>query len=225
MNYRKGKTLKKREIGIRCAIVSALLAFLPVPCALAQDANVEQVPSQAAQPPKPAVPKPKPKAAAAPAPAKKPVPAVPETAKARLLERIKDWTVFIYEGTEGRICFAASAPTDMQPKTAKRASVIFYVTTWQKDGVRNEVSVRQGYAMKANAAATVMVGSQSFTLSAEDDKAYPKDTAEERKLLAAMTAGGPMTVKATSAKGTHTTDQYSLEGVAAAVQKVEESCP
>jgi hypothetical protein len=34
-----------------------------------------------------------------------------------------------------------------------------------------------------------------------------------------------MIVKATSAKGTQTTDQYSLEGVAAAVQKLEESCP
>ena len=40
----------------------------------------------------------------------------------------------------------------MQPKTAKRTPVIFYVTTWQKDGIHKEVSVRQGYAMKPNAA-------------------------------------------------------------------------
>ena len=133
--------------------------------------------------------------------------------------------MFLHEGSEGRVCFAASAPTDMQPKTAKRTPVIFYVTTWQKDGVHKELSVRQGYAMKANAVATVTVGSQSFSLSADDDKAYAKDPADERKLLAAMATGGPMTVKATSAKGTHTTDQYSLEGIAAAVQKLEESCP
>jgi hypothetical protein len=113
----------------------------------------------------------------------------------------------------------------MQPKTAKRTSVIFYVTTWQKDGIHKEVSVRQGYAMKANGAATVTVGGQNFTLTADDDKAYPKDPADERKLLAAMAGGGPMTVKATSAKGTQTTDQYSLEGVVAAVQKLEETCP
>ncbi len=205
--------------------IPALLLFLLTPCAMAQDANVEQdVPQPAPQPkaatPAPAKPKPKP----APVPAKKPVPAAPDV-KARLLERIKDWTVFIYEGTEGRVCFAASAPTDMQPKTAKRTSVIFYVTTWQKDGIHNEVSVRQGYAMKANAVATVTVGSQNFSLSADDDKAYAKDPADERKLLAAMAAGGPMIVKATSSKGTQTTDQYSLEGIAAAVQKLEESCP
>lgn len=204
-------------------IIPASLLILLAPCAVAQQSDTEQVTPQPSQQPKAAPAKPKPKPA--PAPAKKPVPVAAPEVKARLLERIKDWTVYIYEGAEGRICFAASAPTDMQPKTAKRTSVIFYVTTWQKDGVHTEVSVRQGYAMKANAVATVTVGGQTFSLSADDDKAYPKDPADERKLLAAMTAGGPMIVKATSAKGTQTTDQYSLEGVAGAVQKLEESCP
>ncbi len=205
--------------------IPALFLSLLASVAAAQDADVQQSPqpNQPSQQPKPSPPaKPKPKPA--PAPAKKPAPAAPE-AKARLLEKIKDWTVFIYEGADGRVCFAATAPTDMQPKTAKRTSVIFYITTWQKDGIHNEVSVRQGYAMKANAAATVTVGSQTFTLSADDDKAYAKDPADERKLLAAIAEGGPMIVKATSAKGTQTTDQYSLDGAAAAVQKLQDSCP
>src|SRR5271157_1207663 len=193
------KALKKREFCMRGGLViPAILLTLLAPCALAQDADVEQVVPQPTQPPKPAAPaKPKPKPA--PAPAKKPVPAAPE-GKARLLERIKDWTVLIYEGADGRVCFAASSPTDMQPKTAKRTPVIFYVTTWQKDGIHKEVSVRQGYAMKANGVATVTVGGQSFSLTADDEKAYAKDPAEERKLIAAMVAGGPMIVKATSAK-------------------------
>jgi glucose/arabinose dehydrogenase len=207
-------------------IIPASLLILLAPYAVAQQSDIEQVIPQPSQQPKPTAPTPaKPKPKPAPAPAKKPVPVAAPEVKARLLERIKDWTVYIYEGAEGRICFAASAPTDMQPKTAKRTSVIFYVTTWQKDGVHTEVSVRQGYAMKANAVATVTVGGQNFVLSADDDKAFPKDPADERKMLAAMTAGGPMIVKATSAKGTQTTDQYSLDGVAAAVQKLEESCP
>ena len=205
-------------------IIPAILVTLLAPCAMAQQAEIEQVVPQPTQPTKPAAPaKPKPKPAPVPV-AKKPAPSAPEV-KARLLERIRDWTVFIYEGAEGRVCFAASSPTDMQPKTAKRTSVIFYVTTWQKDGIHKEVSVRQGYAMKANAVAAVTVGGQTFSLTADDEKAYAKDPADERKLLAAMVAGGPMIVKATSAKGTQTTDQYSLEGVAAAVQKLEESCP
>jgi hypothetical protein len=207
----------------RRLLLSALLTMVLAPFAAAQQAVPQQTVPQPSQPQRPAVvAKPKPK----PATAKKPatVAAAPE-AKARLLEKIQDWTVFIYEAAEGRVCFAASAPTDMQPKTAKRTPVIFYVTTWQKEGVHNEVSVRQGYAMKANAAATVIVGGQNFMLTADDDKVYAKDPGDERKLLAAMANGGPMIVKGTSSKGTATIDQYSLNGVTAAVQKLQEACP
>jgi hypothetical protein len=201
------------------SIIPALLITVLAPFAAAQQTGGPAF--QPVQPQDPAAPpKPKPK----PAPAKKPAPAVPE-AKARLLERVKEWAVYIYEGPDGRVCFAASAPTDMQPRTAKRTHVIFYVTTWQKDGVQNEVSVRQGYAMKAKAGATVTVGGQDFVLSTEEEKAYPKDPADEQKLLAAMAGGGPMIVKATSAKGTVTTDQYSADGLSLAVQKMKEACP
>ncbi|MBI4725452.1 MAG: hypothetical protein HY765_10895 [Rhodomicrobium sp.] len=203
-------------------LLSALSITLWAPLAAAQQAQTQQSAPQPAKPPHPAVAKPK----FAP---KKPAPAAAATAtptvKARLLEKIKDWSVFIYEDANGRVCFAAAPPSDMQPKAAKRSPVIFYVTTWQKDGVRNELSVKLGYSMKAQPVPTVTVGSQQFALIAEDDKAYARDSAEERKLLAAMAAGGPMTVKATSARGTLTTDQYSLDGVAEAVQKLQQACP
>jgi hypothetical protein len=135
--------------------------------------------------------------------------------------------VFISEDAHGRVCFAAAAPTETQPKEAKRTSVVFYVTTWPKDGVRNQVSVRLGYDIKGNSAASVTAGGKRFALTGDDgDKfAFPKDPADEPKLLAAMAAGGPMVVKATSARGTATTDQYSLEGASAAVQKLQQACP
>ena len=211
-------------------LLTALLMTAFASGAAAQQAEVQQITPQQAVPqptqaPKPAPVKPKQKPAAAATPAKKPVPAGPE-AKAHLLEKIKDWTVFIYEGAEGgRVCFAATAPTDTQPRTLKRTPVVFYVTTWQKDGVRNEVSLKQGYTMKANAVATVTVGSQNFMLAAGEDKAYAKDPADEQRLLTAMAGGGLMIVKAASAKGTQTTDQYSLDGASEAVQKMQEACP
>jgi hypothetical protein len=203
-------------------LLSALLIASLAPLAAAQQLQTQQQPTPApAKPPKPAVPKPKPAAEKKAAPA--------ATVKARLLEKIGDWSVFVYEDTSGRVCFAAAAPADMQPKAAKRTRVVFYVTTWQKDGVRNEVSVRLGYSIKENSTASVTAGGQRFALpgarAPDDDKAYTKDPADERKLLAAMAAGGPMVVKATSAKGTVTTDQYSLEGASAAVQKLQQACP
>jgi hypothetical protein len=126
-------------------LISASLIVAFAPLAAAQQTSPQQ---SAPQPSRPAeATKPKPKKAASP---KKPASAAPPSVKAGLLEKIKDWTVFVYEGADGRVCFAATAPTDMQPKTAKRTPVIFYVTTWQKDGVHNEVSVKLGYSMKGH---------------------------------------------------------------------------
>ncbi len=186
----------------------------------AQQTEPQATVPQPAPAPRPAPVKPKPK----PKPVAKPAEPVPEL-KAKLLERIQDWAVFVYDEAGSKVCFAASHPSDTQPKTLKRTGVVLYITTWQKDGVRNEVSVRQGYAMKANAQAVVTVGKQTFTLTASNDKAFAKDPADERKLLAAMAAGGPLVVKATPLKGAATTDQYSLEGMAAAVQKLQQICP
>ncbi len=202
----------------RLLFCASLLLGLPGP-ASAQQFQTQQEP--APPPMKPAAPKPKPAAVKKPAPAAAPAVSV----KARLLEKIGDWSVFVYEDTAGRVCFAAAAPAEMQPKAAKRTPVVFYVTTWAKDGVRNEVSVKLGYTIKAKSAANVTAGGQHFSLPSDDDKAYTKDPADEQKLLAAMAAGGAMVVKATSAKGTVTTDQYSLEGAAAAVQKLQQACP
>jgi hypothetical protein len=209
----------------RRLLLPAFLIAAFAPLAEAQQATVEQIPDQPPQPvqqPRPAAPKPKPKPAAVKKPAS--APAAPDL-KAKLLEKIKDWTVFIYDAADGRVCFAATAPSDMQPKAVKRTPVIFYVTTWQKDGIHNEISVKLGYVLKANAVATVTVGNQSFALAADDDKVFAKDPADERRLLAAMVGGGPMTVKAISAKGVATTDHYSLDGASAAVQKAQETCP
>ena len=212
---------------LRPLLVSApFLLFASMPGVAQQQPQQPASPQALPQTPQPAA-RPKPKIVK-PKEVKKPaMPAVivNTEAKAHLLEKIKDWTVFIYEGSEGRVCFAATAPVDMQPKGAKRTPVIFYVTTWQKDGVRNEISVKQGYALKANSPATVNVGSQNFTLMPEQDKIFVKDAADERKMIAAMSNGGAMIVKATSAKGTSTTDQYSLDGVVAAVKKLQEVCP
>lgn len=149
-------------------------------------------------------------------------PAMAQTAK--LLQKFDDWQVFLHETKDEKVCFAAAAPKDMEPKTAKRGSVFFYLTTWQKDGVRNEVSVKVGYSLKADSIPVVAIGPDEFQLYPKDDKAFMRDPAEERRLLDIMRKGQTLTVKGTSSRGTSTTDQYSLKGLGAALKQVETTC-
>jgi invasion protein IalB len=152
----------------------------------------------------------------------KPKPVAPP---AKLLDKHADWTSYVHETRGAKVCFAAATPKDMLPKAVKRTNVYFYLTTWQKDGVRDEASLTVGYQLKPDTPVKVMVDSSEFTFFARADKAYIRDPAEERKLLQAMSSGQTLTVQAVSAKGTQTTDQYSLAGLDAAVKKIGEVCP
>jgi invasion protein IalB len=150
-------------------------------------------------------------------------PAFAQTTKP--LQKFNDWQVFVHEAKGERVCFAATQPKDMEPKNVRRGSVFLYLTTWQKDGVRNEISVKIGYPLKPNSEPMAIVGSQKFKLFSKGDKAFMRDPADERKLIEAMKKGSILTLKGTSTRGTNTTDQYSLSGVGAAVASLGAACP
>ena len=150
-------------------------------------------------------------------------PAFPQTAK--LLKTFDDWQVFVHEANNEKVCFAASAPKEMSPKGVNRGSVFLYLTTWQKDGVRNELSVKVGYTLKSDSTPTISVGSDDFQLYPKDDKAFMRDPADERKLVDAMRKGSSLTIKGVSTRGTATEDKYSLIGLSAALEQVGQACP
>ena len=104
--------------------------------------------------------------------------------------------------------------------------------------VRNEVQTLMGYPLQPT--------SDSFTHSADvDGKSYPmksipddpatpiKDNEaawlasmdDEAGFVAALKKGSKLVVHGTSAKGTKTTDTYSLGGVTAAMDAIDKACP
>jgi invasion protein IalB len=57
-----------------------------------------------------------------------------------------------------------------------------------------------------------------------NDGAWIKSTAEEARMIDAMRKGADLTVTGTSGRGTVSTDQYSLKGLAQALDKIEQEC-
>lgn len=136
-----------------------------------------------------------------------------------------DWLIHQNSGDGPKICFAATQPKTKEPPGANRAKVVLYVSAWPKDGVKSEVSVKLGYRIKPDAPVAVTVGDAAFQLFADEDRAYVADTAEEQKLIEAMKSGSKLVVKATSTRGTETTDTYSLAGLGQALEAVATACP
>ena len=142
-----------------------------------------------------------------------------------LLGSFKDWHVYSAGMGANRTCFAVSAPKEMNPKGANRSAVFFMITSWPDRKVRNEPSVVPGYPYKDMSTTVVQVGADKFDFAiTKGDGAWMEAPTDEQKLIAAMKKGAAMSVTGTSARGTLTRDNYSLNGISAALDKLDVEC-
>jgi invasion protein IalB len=153
------------------------------------------------------------------------LPAIAWSQGASVAGTFGNWSLYTSEASGSKICFVAAEPTEKKPANANRATALLYISAWPKDGIRTEVSVKLGYPIKTPSTVTVSVGDESYKLFPKDERAYVADATEELKLVEALKKGSTASVAATSARGTDTTDTYSLSGVTQALQALATNCP
>lgn len=137
----------------------------------------------------------------------------------------QDWSVYVYSGPSGRVCYAATQPRTMAPVGVNRDPVFFMVANWPDRGATNEVSVIMGYPLEAASSVTVTIDTtENFTLFTQNDAAWIRELDIEAQLIVAMRRGIDMVVRGRSARGTDTTDTYSLRGISAALDRAAQEC-
>jgi len=179
------------------------------------------------QPPKPAAAPQKPAAAPAKPAATAAAPAAPAgDPQPTLLGQYGDWGAYTASPGGNKVCFALAKPktTKTEPEGRKRDPSYVFVSTRPTEKVKNEVSVIIGYPFKTNSDATAEIGTAKFPMYTQNDGAWIKNVAEEARMVDAMRKGADLTVKGTSGRGTQSTDQYSLKGLAQALDKIEQEC-
>jgi Invasion associated locus B (IalB) protein len=211
------------------------------------------VPAMAQQPPEPAAPQteapaatpPKPKKPAKPKPAKpaeatpakpaKPAeaaPAKPATppnvggVKPTLLGQYGEWGAYTASPGGKKVCFAIAKPSSSEtnPPNRPRNPIYMFISSRPAEKVSNEVSVIIGYPFKPGTEASATVGSTSYALYTQQDGAWIKNAAEEAQMVDAMRAGQSAVIKGVSAKGTQSTDTFSLKGLSQALDRVGQEC-
>ncbi len=147
-------------------------------------------------------------------------------AKPTLLGQYGDWGAYTASPGGKKICFAIAKPatSEVNPAGKTRNPSYMFVASRPGDKVSNEVSIIIGYPFKPNADATIAVGSSSFALYTQQDGAWIKNATEETQLIEAMRGGQNAVVKGTSAKGTRSTDIFSLKGLAQALDRSGQDC-
>lgn len=150
--------------------------------------------------------------------------AVAQTSKPTLVQKYNDWEVYSYDGQSGKICYALSRPKDSQPSDRDHGDVFFFVSNRPSEGVKGETSMLVGYTFKENSSVTVDVDGQKFTLFTKGDGAWMENPAQEASLLAAMRKGRAMSASGQSTRGTNTSYRFSLSGVTAASDRINQIC-
>jgi len=215
-------------------LLPVLAALLAMP-ALAQQSATPPAAAPSATPPKP---KPKPPAKpaaekpAAEKPASKPAskPATPPhaagTPQPKLLGQYGEWGAYTASPGGKKVCFTIAKPTSTQtiPPNRPRNPIYMFISTRPADKVTDEISIVIGYPFKPGSEASAQVGSATFALYTQQDGAWIKNAAEEAQMITAMRSGDSLVIKGESAKGTKTTDTFTLKGVAQALDRTAAEC-
>ncbi|WP_183249656.1 invasion associated locus B family protein [Bradyrhizobium sp. cir1] len=155
-----------------------------------------------------------------------PAAAVAGGAEPTLIGQFGTWGAYSATPNGKKVCFALAKPSSSKtnPPNRPRDPAYAFVSTRPAEKVNNEVSVMIGYALKPGAESSVEVGGAAFAMYTQGDGLWIKNAAEEERMVEAMRKSADLVVKGVSAKGTETTDTFSLKGLAQALDKIAQDC-
>jgi Invasion associated locus B (IalB) protein len=181
----------------------------------------------------PAAPKASPKKDAPKQPAAAKPEAAPAAATAAaggaeptLLGQYGTWGAYTAAPAGKKVCFALAKPSSSKtnPPNRPRDPAYAFVSTRPGEKVINEVSIMIGYQLKPGSESSLEVGGASYAMYTQGDGLWIKNAAEEERMVDAMRKAADVTVKGMSAKGTETTDTFSLKGLAQALDRIAQDC-
>jgi hypothetical protein len=139
-----------------------------------------------------------------------------------------DWRV--EKNRAGKPCIALS-----YPQIALTAEIVsssqrhlnfgaMSVSMSPTDLSQNSVKLDLGYTHHADYKPVATIQSETFPFVAKKDRAFPRDSDTESRLLKAMKAGEAMTVKGVASDGTPREERYSLIGFTSAFYTLALRC-
>ena len=203
--------------------------FLVAIAVLCGATSLAQAQGAASKGTKEATPKPAPAVKPTAKPPAKPEPAATAAAggaEPNLIGQYGTWGAYTATPNGRKVCFALAKPASSKtnPPNRPRDPAYAFVSSRPAEKVVNEVSIMIGYALKPGSESSLEVGGSSFAMYTQGDGLWIKNAAEEEQMVNAMRKSAEATVRGISAKGTETTDVFSLKGLSQALDRVAQDC-
>jgi hypothetical protein len=152
--------------------------------------------------------------------------AVAGSAEPTLIGQFGTWGAYTATPNGKKVCFALAKPSSSKtnPPNRPRDPAYAFVSTRPAEKVTNEVSVMIGYTLKPGSESTLEVGGATYAMYTQGDGLWIKNAAEEERMVDAMRKASDAVIKGVSAKGTETTDTFSLKGRSQALDRLGQDC-
>jgi hypothetical protein len=131
------------------------------------------------------------------------------------------WGTYSYEGDGGRVCYVLTVPTEKQPPSLNHGDIYFFVSQKPGQNVTYEPQFIASYNFQDNSKVTVQVGNSSYSMFTRGTSAWLENAAQESELIAAMRGGADMKIAAKSGRGNDTNYTFSLRGITAALNSIQ----
>jgi hypothetical protein len=156
----------------------------------------------------------------------KPPPSMTGGVEPTLIGQFGTWGAYAATPNGKKVCFALAKPTSSKtnPPNRPRDPAYAFVSTRPGEKVSNEVSIMIGYALKPGSESTLEVGGAAYSMYTQGDGLWIKNAAEEDQMVQAMRRAADAVVKGVSAKGTETTDTFSMKGLSQALDRIATDC-
>lgn len=145
-------------------------------------------------------------------------------AQPRQIDQSGAWTSYVLTEGDSKVCYMVSKPIKSQGQYTNRGEIFALITHRPSEKTKDVFSYITGYTYKQGSDATVTIDGNRYVLFTQDDTAWTPDAASDSKLALAIQRGSKMTVQGTSARGTLTTDTYSLKGSGSAYKAISREC-
>ena len=145
-------------------------------------------------------------------------------AGAQSLGSFGDWGAYMGGNGASKVCFVLSQPKERMPKGLNRDPAYIFISFRPSQGVKNEIAITTGYALKPGLDPVATLGKAKFNMVGKDVNAFLRNAAEETQFVDLAKKTPSLIIKGQSVRGNETTDRYSLSGFGQALERAVKDC-
>lgn len=129
----------------------------------------------------------------------------------------ESWGAFRDEA--GPRCYAIAVP-----RTASARQAYASIATWPRRNVRGQIHFRLSREARPGSAITLRVGNERFGLTGSGTNAWGADRRMDAAIVATLRSANRLSVSAIDTSGRRFSDNYTLNGVASAMDAATVAC-